>query len=386
MSTTLNQEFSDLRPSDLITFARETSQPYITLLMPTHRTGSQMRQDPIRLKNLLTQAEQLLDANGQKIDLLNPVRKKLQDTIFWQHQGKGLAILISADTVRFKRVSHSVTESVQVGSSPRLVSLLPAHGSYQEGFVLTVTWDEARLLQFSDGTVESVENDSFPVTYAELIALPDPEEHIQYSSHRAVGNTASSQTAMYHGHGEGEETIEADRRHYLSRVGERVANEIYNSGLPLIVVGTQEVVGHFTTATSVAVAARVTASPIELTRDELYERSRAALVELSESTQSEFADRFGTAAANGRASTDLAEIATAAMLGRVESLLVNEDACLYAVVDEALTTVTETGSPDDTELVNFSVIKTLKNGGDARRCAAGDLPAGADAAAAIFRF
>ncbi|MGC9335283.1 MAG: hypothetical protein ACP5JJ_14105, partial [Anaerolineae bacterium] len=37
---------------------------HVSIYMPTHRTGDEIQQDPIRLKNLLTEAEERLSAEG----------------------------------------------------------------------------------------------------------------------------------------------------------------------------------------------------------------------------------------------------------------------------------------------------------------------------------
>ena len=85
----------------------------VSIYMPTHRTGD-IEQDPIRLKNLLREAEdQLVDYGISMPDaggLLEPAEQLLPDSHFWQHQGDGLAIFISPvyfDTIGFPTVSRS---------------------------------------------------------------------------------------------------------------------------------------------------------------------------------------------------------------------------------------------------------------------------------------
>ena len=85
----------------------------------------------------------------------------------------------------------------------------------------------------------------------QLVLERDAEEQLQLISHRARGEGAGrSDVAMYHGHGEGEGKIEADRRQYLRRVGQLVADELYNTGRSLHLVATDEVAGHFSATKS----------------------------------------------------------------------------------------------------------------------------------------
>jgi hypothetical protein len=68
----------------------------ISIYLPTHSTGTEAQQDPIRLKNLLGEAEKRLSDQGvgrrEAQKMLEPASKFLQDAHFWQHQSNGLAI------------------------------------------------------------------------------------------------------------------------------------------------------------------------------------------------------------------------------------------------------------------------------------------------------
>ena len=84
---------------DLQSLQAQSSEPCVTVYMPTHRTGREVEQDPIRLKNLLRTAErQLSDSNVKEKDiaaLLAPARDLIEKKPFWQHQSDGLALFLS---------------------------------------------------------------------------------------------------------------------------------------------------------------------------------------------------------------------------------------------------------------------------------------------------
>ncbi|MEZ4664691.1 MAG: hypothetical protein R2911_44730 [Caldilineaceae bacterium] len=72
----------------------ELSAPFcLSIYMPTHRRGSETEQGPIRLKNLLKEAEAQLTALGQRTPeaaiFLEPLRTLVDDRAFWQHQNHG---------------------------------------------------------------------------------------------------------------------------------------------------------------------------------------------------------------------------------------------------------------------------------------------------------
>jgi len=73
-------------------------QPAISIYLPTHVAGREGRQDPIRLKNLLSVAAERLGASRRlpKINALLPLAQRLvEDGAFWRsqhHEQQGLAI------------------------------------------------------------------------------------------------------------------------------------------------------------------------------------------------------------------------------------------------------------------------------------------------------
>ena len=73
--------------------------PCVSIFLPTHRAGAETRQDPIRLKNLIGEARDLLLAKGLRAAeadvILAPARDLLGDGVFWRHQGDGLAVFLS---------------------------------------------------------------------------------------------------------------------------------------------------------------------------------------------------------------------------------------------------------------------------------------------------
>jgi len=70
----------------------------VSIFMPTHRVSPDTKQDPIRFKNLLREAEARLKTAGPRSPdakkLLKPAQPLVPDTLFWQHQSDGLAAFL----------------------------------------------------------------------------------------------------------------------------------------------------------------------------------------------------------------------------------------------------------------------------------------------------
>jgi len=359
--------FNVLKPNDLKDLASAQADPCVSILMRTHRKGRETQQGPIRLKNLLGEAAEKLKAAGHDDSILDRIASKPNENEFWQHQGDGLAIYLTPSDCRMFRLNRPVDEHVFVGSSFFVQPLIRESSSSGSYFVLSLSWDEAKLFRASDESLTLVETAKLPAKFDELVLPRDPEESLQNTSHRSVGNTVGTSTTMFHGQGEGEDKIEADRDQYLSLVGDEVIAELYNTGLPLVVVATSEVAGHLEATTKVTIDAKVDGSPAKWSQDEVREYAQKAIAPHLKADHREFADRFGTALANSKGSDDLDEVMKAAKNGRVDSLMVCRRDDLF-------------------EQTNQAVIETLRGGGNVFQGDPESMPGSNAKVAAIFRY
>jgi hypothetical protein len=88
----------NLTRNELQTLSQQQGQWGVSLYLPTHRNSLEARQDAIRLKNLLREADSQLQSLGMPEDqarkLLRPAWELLPQDSFWQHQGEGLALFL----------------------------------------------------------------------------------------------------------------------------------------------------------------------------------------------------------------------------------------------------------------------------------------------------
>ncbi len=368
MTAITNQtSFNALQAGDLNKLAEQSSDPCVSILMPTHRSGREAQQGPIRLKNLLKAAGAKLKDSGYDDSILDPIYSRTNQHNFWQHQGEGLAVFLRQGDCQMYRLNRPVAERVFVGSQFFVLPLIAEQNEQVSYFVLSLSWEDVALYRAEHDTLQVVQTAALPAKFDELVLPRDPEESLQNASHRSVGNTIGTSTAMFHGQGEGEDKIKADRNHYLSIVGEEVATAIYNSGMPLVVVATSEVIGHLKANSKVNVNATVEGSPTAWTLDELRDRAHEAIESQLKPDHSQFAERFGTAMAKSQASHQLEEVVSAARTGRIDGLMVCEH-------------------DDHCEKTNQAVIDTLRNGGDVYECKPDSMPIKNAVVAAVFRF
>ena len=114
-----------LSRDDLKNLSEKRDGWHVSIFMPTHRAGPETQQDPIRLKNLLGQAEEQLVAAGLRPPeaqaRLEPASKLVQDGLFWQRQmaWRSLSPATSSVTTACPFTSRSWPSSLSASTSSR---------------------------------------------------------------------------------------------------------------------------------------------------------------------------------------------------------------------------------------------------------------------------
>jgi hypothetical protein len=138
----------------------------VSIFLPTHRTGTQMQQDPIRLKNLLREAEDQLRAAGVRqpdaTSLLEPVEALFSDRDFWQHQSDGLAVFASEGQFERFRVPLPLEQLVIVAPRFQLKPLFPLLTGDGHFYILALSQNEVRLLEATRHSVGEIEVEQLP--------------------------------------------------------------------------------------------------------------------------------------------------------------------------------------------------------------------------------
>jgi hypothetical protein len=166
----------------------------VSIFLHTHRAGAQTQQDPIRLKNLLREAEGRLLAKGLRAseadELLTPARELLDDSVFWQHQSDGLAIFLSPGVFRYYRLPLNFEDLVVVADLYHLKPLLPLLTGDGQFYVLALSQNEVKLLQGTRHSVSEVELEDAPESLADTLRYDDQEKQLQSHTGTAGGGVA----------------------------------------------------------------------------------------------------------------------------------------------------------------------------------------------------
>lgn len=204
---------------------------HVSIYMPTHRLSDEIEQDPIRFKNLVSEAEEkLTEADMREPDakaLLDPLYELAVSREFWRHQSDGLAVFISPDVFRYQRLPLNFDELVVVSGRFHIKPLLPLLSSDGRFYILSLSQNEIRLLQGTRYSVGEVDLEEIPESLQEAFKWEDPERRLQW--HTSSSNEPGYRSAEFHGH---LANAEIDTKNFIKRYFQKI-----NNGLGEILAG-----------------------------------------------------------------------------------------------------------------------------------------------------
>ncbi|EKE43150.1 hypothetical protein OCGS_2741 [Oceaniovalibus guishaninsula JLT2003] len=380
--------------SDLFALMNATPDMGVSIFMPTHVRGAEIRQGPIRLKNLLSEARDRLAARGMRgaeIDaLLKPATARMDDYSFWQHQNEGLALFLGAEAPYEYRVPLSFDERVVIGSGFHVKPLLPLLAADGAFHVLTITAERVRLYDASRFGMHRVDLDDAPDDLAEVMGRADYENPLQgppATRPRAGGPAAGGQTiSKSEVMGDSPEDWRKDRLvEYIRRVASAVEDRLASDAVPVVLVADAETGGHFRkhSALGPLLAEVVERNPGSMDDDALHAAAYEAMRPHFEAGRQEAVDRFASLHGSGdaRAAVGLDGVSDAAAEGRIDTLLMAEDVFSHQPG-------TETGADGGDAMrdrLDEAAVGTLQQGGTLYIVPNADLPENASVAA-ILRY
>ncbi len=343
------------------------SQPSLSIYMPSVKAGSETRQNPIRFKNLLTEAGSKLEDRGmspkEQMEFLQPARELLEDREFWQSQEIGLTVFLADDLVGIYRLPLDFEERVVLNRRFHVKPLLPLFLENESYFLLALSRKDIRLFAGNRYDLVELPLPDTPTSEEQALRYDDPEQEIHYHA-GATGSTGEG--AIYHGH-HPEEDRESNLRRFFQKVDQGVMAVIGQQSDPLLLAGLESIQPIYRQVNSYAdlLDTGVVVNPDPLDSIELHRQSWKIIQKQTDTVRNDVINRFFTLQ-NGRTSSNLAEILAAAYHARVETLILGPGQPeIWGKFDpdsESLQ-ITHSEEPESRDLVDLAVIHTLLNGG-----------------------
>ena len=158
----------------------------VSLYMPLHRTGREVRQAPILLKDLRARAAAGLEARGCPPDalaeLLSPVNQILEETDFTLLQGEGLAVLSSRGHTASFLLPFAPPSMIEIGARYLIDPLLPLLFEDGRFHLLSLGFKSVRLFQADRLRLREIPLDGIPTNLSQALKLEEEIDTAGYPS------------------------------------------------------------------------------------------------------------------------------------------------------------------------------------------------------------
>lgn len=318
--------------------AGKIDKPLVSIYLPTHETSRETKQDAVRYKNLLTQAENKVKEMGADVDrakFFAEADKLKEDTGFWNQTTGGLAVLIDKDETQIMRLHGKVEEKVVVGDRFHILPLLNYYESPNDYYLLDISRDRFVLYSYIDGYIHEMETPDIYNKFTDLFDDKDLETRTNPTRGREIGG---------HGHQSKPEVDEKNTEKYFRYVADELGKFIKADPLPIILFGTTENAAKFANiATHLDIYDAIDKPLHSLNQLELYEELKKKLLPKYIKKIDDRINGLNTEIGQDRGSGNATEILWEAGSGRIDNLFVSTKQAEVEKIDELVSAVIHGG-------------------------------------------
>ncbi|MGZ3613375.1 MAG: baeRF7 domain-containing protein [Thermodesulfobacteriota bacterium] len=353
-------------------FKKLTEKPggwCVSIYMPTHRASPETKQDPIRFKNLIREAEERLKAGGLRSPdakkLLKSGKALIKDGLFWQHQADGLATFISSDLFYHYRLPLKFDELVVVTDRFHIKPLLPIFSHENRFYILALSQNEIRFFQCTRYSVTEIKVENVPRSLSEALQYDEPEKQLQF--HTRAPAAGGERAAMFHGHGVGKEDAKDNVLRFFQQLDQGLYALLGKENAPLVLAGVDYLFPIYREANRYPhlMENGIVGNPEGLKGEKLHEQAWRIVEPHFLKAQEDAFSRYRQFAGNERASNSIKKIVPAAYDGRIDILFVALGVQQWGIFDPDKHVVHFhlDAEPGDEDLLDLAAIHTYLNGG-----------------------
>lgn len=294
----------------------------VSIYLPTD-PASTGQGERIALKNLASEAANQLREVDTPKSAIAALEEQLSDLgdddEFWRFQARTLAVFATPGSLVTFRLPNRLVEMVAVADRFHLKPLLRSITFPQVALTLALSQNSVRLLEvLPDGGPAEVGLPDLPQGVTDAVRI------VRVDDRAPRGKRQSSMSETVH------------LRAYCRSVDRALAPLLAGLDVPLILAATDPLEPIYRSVNSYPHLAEtpISGNPESTSDGDLATRSRAILDDLYASQLRDLHDLFERRESEGRAGTDVANLARAATYGMVDTLVVDMDSVLPGVVAE----------------------------------------------------
>ncbi|AFY61751.1 hypothetical protein [Synechococcus sp. PCC 6312] len=300
---------------DLLHLQSLTHVPALSILLPTHRVSPDNKQDPIRVKNLVSEAVDRLKAEFSQREL-EPLLNHLDtlvSEIDYPHTLDGLALYVSHDFAKLYYLPFTIPERVVIDKTFATRDLVYALHRSLRYWVLLLSQASTRLLAGTGETLEEVSDANF------AMEMTGP------------GATAPIPTLADSSY------LDDRHRRFFQQVDSALTDYAQGEELPLVLGGVDRQVAFFQEVSQYTsfIAGVIRGNFDRVPAHEVLTQAWPLIQSVRESQQNQTLDELGQAAGAQNVVSMIEEIWNMAQAGRGKLLLVEKNYHVPAIVTES---------------------------------------------------
>jgi hypothetical protein len=361
--------------------SREHHEACISIFLPTHRSIPESKQDPIRLKDLVRQAESGLRDIGYRSvrvrEILAPARELMERERdgFWSGTD-GLAMFLAPGFFQYFRLPINFQDLVTVTDHFEISPLLPLFTAGGRFYVLALSRNHVRLIECTPYAWAELDLPGVPRSEDEALKYDVRQPILQVHS-GGGGPGRGKESQVFTGQGAGVDDEKTRTLEYVYAV-ERGLRRRLREHEPLLLAAVEELEAVYRKVNRHRglLEHGVHGNPDRLSSGELHkagwEVARAYFDEEKQRAIATYADHRGA----GRSSKDLHEILLAAHQGRVQSAFIETGIHVWGDFDfddDALQ-LHDDQQPADEDLLNIIAVQTILHKGTAHQLPRQNMP------------
>lgn len=368
---------------------------FISIYMPTFSKGVDTKQNPIKFKQLLREAEDKLyekDLRKAEVqEILAPASHLIDQTNFWQQQSDGLAVFIYPGGIKYYRLPIEFKESVSVSNKVFIKPLLPLFSGNGQFYVLALSKNEVRLFLGTRQMIAPIELEDAPESMFDMQVDDDPRTNLLFRTSSPQGKSELSYNKVTQGQGNENEYEKNELTRYFRGIDEALTKIDKKDEIPLVLAAVEYLIPIYKEISNYPyiVDDFIRGNPEMLDGNDLHKLAWDIVEPIFTDQQKKAEDKFNQflGQRNKLFSTSLDKIIPAAYSGQIESLFVANEVDQWGKFyhDTNKIKFHDEEQVGDEDLLEYASILTLSRGGKVFAVDADKVPAGGTVAA-ILRY
>ncbi len=358
--------------SELESLASVVGTTCVSVYTPNEAATDAPDAHRLAFENQTRKALELVDDPAERAALTEGLQDLSDDDDFWRYQSRTLVVLASGDHVHVHRVANHLEASETVGDRYFLKPLLRAVTFPQTAFIIALSEGAVRLIEISaEGPAETI-------NVADM-----PKHAADHAGKSSLSDRAPKRRLQ------GTEGRKVRVRQYSRAVDQALRSLLSGRDVPLILAATEPIASIFRSVNSSPglLAEGIDGNPEERSDADLAAAARGLLDGLYAEQLTEAQHVYEVRQGQGRAQSELADIARSATYGLVDTLFVDIDSFVPGTVDPQSGAIEyrEAASGTGYDVVDEMARRALLQGGRILAVRSDEVPGGRKAAA-ILRY